>query len=135
MSDKEDKVNSACSFCGRDQDQVNQLVSGPELIFICDQCILLCSHVIEQGNVLPDETGYEPLVYMKPREIYGKLSEYVIGQDRAKKALSVAVYNHYKRMIVERDVESDIEIQKTNVLSQDQRDLGKPFWHKLWLVY
>jgi len=75
--------------------------------------------------VLPDETGYEPLVYMKPREIYGKLSEYVIGQDRAKKALSVAVYNHYKRMIVERDVESDIEIQKTNVLLAGPTGSGK----------
>ena len=86
-----------CSFCGKSQKQVQQLIAGPG-VYICDECVELCNEIIEERLA---EAGDEPTSEFdlpKPREIYSFLEEYVIGQDAAKRALSVAVYNHYKRI-------------------------------------
>ncbi|WP_285734104.1 ClpX C4-type zinc finger protein, partial [Nocardiopsis sp. ATB16-24] len=86
-----------CSFCGKDQSEVRRLIAGPGHICICDECVGLCNEIMEdEDGALP--TGNEDESLPKPREIYEFLDSYVIGQDQAKKALSVAVYNHYKRV-------------------------------------
>jgi len=84
-----------CSFCGKSQKQVKKLIAGPG-VYICDECIDLCNEIIEEELAEPTEFKWDSLP--KPREIYEFLDAYVIGQDKAKKALSVAVYNHYKRV-------------------------------------
>ena len=84
-----------CSFCGKSQKQVKKLIAGPG-VYICDECIDLCNEIIEEELAEPSELKWDSLP--KPREIYEFLDAYVIGQDKAKKALSVAVYNHYKRV-------------------------------------
>ena len=84
-----------CSFCGKSQKQVKKLIAGPG-VYICDECIDLCNEIIEEELSETTEPTWDKLP--KPREIYEFLDEYVIGQDKAKKALSVAVYNHYKRV-------------------------------------
>jgi ATP-dependent Clp protease ATP-binding subunit ClpX len=85
-----------CSFCGKSQKQVRKLIAGPG-VYICDECIELCNEIIEE-ELGTAAASVEEIELPKPREIYGYLDEYVIGQDQAKKALSVAVYNHYKRI-------------------------------------
>ena len=84
-----------CSFCGKSQKQVKKLIAGPG-VYICDECIDLCNEIIEEELSEPPELKWDSLP--KPREIYEFLDSYVIGQDKAKKGLSVAVYNHYKRI-------------------------------------
>ena len=84
-----------CSFCGKSQKQVKKLIAGPG-VYICDECIDLCNEIIEEELAEPPELKWDSLP--KPREIYEFLDSYVIGQDKAKKGLSVAVYNHYKRV-------------------------------------
>src|SRR5258708_26562320 len=84
-----------CSFCGKSQKQVKKLIAGPG-VYICDECIDLCNEIIEEDLAEPPELKWDSLP--KPREIYEFLDSYVIGQDKAKKALSVAVYNHYQRI-------------------------------------
>ena len=109
MAKFEDKKQLKCSFCGKNQDQVKRLIAGPG-VYICDECIDLCSDIIqdefEENNVELDTTTLP-----KPSEIKAYLDQYVIGQDRAKKALSVAVYNHYKR-VKSNTIDDDIELQK-----------------------
>ncbi len=108
----EDKVR--CSFCNKTQDQVRKLIAGPNGAYICDECVDICSEIIEeefQDHPEPDEFEINLL---KPQEIKEFLDDYVIGQDEAKKALSVAVYNHYKRVTSGRDL--DVELQKSNIL-------------------
>src|SRR5512140_3539573 len=87
-----------CSFCNRSQDQVNRLIAGPDSVFIYDECVELCREILEED--LGVHKG-EPLSIKMPppREIYRRLNQYVVGQDRAKKVLAVAVYNHYKRVL------------------------------------
>src|SRR5256712_693802 len=87
-----------CSFCNRSQDQVNRLIAGPDSVFICDECVELCREILEEERTTPKG---EPLSIkiLPPREIYRRLNQYVVGQERAKKVLSVAVYNHYKRVM------------------------------------
>ncbi|MDQ9891489.1 ClpX C4-type zinc finger protein, partial [Acinetobacter baumannii] len=92
---------------------VKRLVAGPD-VYICDECIALCQDIIADG--LPKEHENEEFKLPKPKEIVEKLSEYVIGQDNAKKALAVAVYNHYKRINTIGKLDDDVELQKSNIL-------------------
>src|SRR5947199_3054596 len=111
-----------CSFCGKSQEQVRKLVAGPG-VYICDECIELCTEIIEEELYGESEAPAAPRHTPKPREIYDTLCQYVIGQDRAKKALSVAVYNHFKRISTRRP--SDVELQKANILLIGPTGCGK----------
>ena len=113
-----------CSFCGKSQKQVKKLIAGPG-VYICDECIELCNEIIEEE--LADATDLTWDSLPKPREIYEFLDSYVIGQERAKKALSVAVYNHYKRVRSEgeRPGDEDVEIAKSNILLLGPTGSGK----------
>jgi len=117
-----------CSFCGRTQDQVSMLIQGPDA-FICDECIENCVSIISQGDGNPKKNtkkkASSPRLLPKPEELKAKLDEYVIGQDQAKIALSVAVYNHYKRIY--RKAKTDVEINKSNVLLLGPTGVGKTF--------
>ncbi len=124
--DPKDKLR--CSFCGRTQDQVSMLIQGPDA-FICDECIENCVSIISQGDGNPKKNTKKktssPRLLPKPEELKLKLDEYVIGQDQAKIALSVAVYNHYKRIY--RKAKTDVEINKSNVLLLGPTGVGKTF--------
>lgn len=116
-----------CSFCGKAQDEVKKLVAGPG-VYICDECIELCREIIEEE--LTDEAIHEFLDVPKPQELLKVLNEYVIGQDRAKKALAVAVYNHYKRINANLDRtanEDEVELQKSNICLIGPTGSGKTF--------
>jgi ATP-dependent Clp protease ATP-binding subunit ClpX len=111
-----------CSFCGKPQRQVRKLIAGPG-VFICDECIELCNEIIEEELRPPTtlETHHLPT----PQEMFGFLNEYVIGQDEAKRMLSVAVYNHYKRVRMAQDADGDIELGKSNILLLGPTGCGK----------
>jgi ATP-dependent Clp protease ATP-binding subunit ClpX len=113
-----------CSFCGKSQKQVKKLIAGPG-VYICDECIDLCNEIIEEELAEPAELKWDSLP--KPREIYGFLDSYVIGQEKAKKGLSVAVYNHYKRIQSggERSGEDGVELAKSNILLLGPTGSGK----------
>ncbi len=113
-----------CSFCGKTQSQVKRLVAGPD-VYICDECIELCKDVVESEISEQNDSESNDFELLKPKEIVEKLSEYVIGQDNAKKALSVAVYNHYKRIKSIADPNNDVEIQKSNILMVGPTGSGK----------
>jgi len=108
------KENYSCSFCGKDQEQVRKLVAGPG-VFICDECIELCTDIVEEEFGLEEETDFNLEELLTPHEIKAILDEYVIGQNKAKKALSVAVYNHYKRVYYGKSKKDDVELSKSNV--------------------
>jgi len=110
-----------CSFCGKSQKQVKKLIAGPG-VYICDECIDLCNDIIEEELSGDSEVRFDELP--KPREIYQFLNDYVIGQDRAKKILSVAVYNHYKRVQAGGN-EGDVELSKSNILLLGPTGCGK----------
>ncbi|HJS26411.1 MAG TPA: ATP-dependent Clp protease ATP-binding subunit ClpX [Actinomycetota bacterium] len=110
-----------CSFCGKSQKQVKKLIAGPG-VYICDECIDLCNEIIEEELSETSELKLEELP--KPQEIYSFLDEYVIGQDNAKKVLSVAVYNHYKRIQVGAK-DQDVELQKSNIMILGPTGCGK----------
>lgn len=115
-----------CSFCGRSQNQVKRLIVGPKGVHICDECIGLCTEIIEEENEnAPLEYEDGAINLLKPKEIKEYLDQYVIGQDDAKRALSVAVYNHYKRILAERDL--DVELQKSNILLIGPTGSGKTY--------
>lgn len=111
-----------CSFCGKSQHEVKKLIAGPS-VFICDECVKLCTDIIKEEVVETEESGETTL--LKPHEIKEVLDQYVIGQAAAKKVLSVAVYNHYKRLQTKRDKEDDVEIAKSNVLLIGPTGSGK----------
>lgn len=118
-----------CSFCGRPQDKVSMLIQGPDA-FICDECVANCLTIIEDGEVQGKKKNgrkstVSPRILPKPQELKAKLDEYVIGQDEAKVALSVAVYNHYKRIY--RKPKTDVDITKSNVLLLGPTGVGKTF--------
>lgn len=122
MSRFDEKKQLKCSFCGKSQDQVRRLIAGPN-VYICDECIELCQEIIQEEF---DENMEIDLVDLpKPSEIKYILDQYVIGQERAKKALAVAVYNHYKRINIEDIKGEDIEIQKSNILMLGPTGSGK----------
>ncbi|MBO8858616.1 ATP-dependent Clp protease ATP-binding subunit ClpX [Staphylococcus aureus] len=108
----EDEENLKCSFCGKDQDQVKKLVAGSG-VYICNECIELCSEIVEEE--LAQNTSEAITELPTPKEIMGHLNEYVIGQEKAKKSLAVAVYNHYKRIQQLGPKEDDVELQKSNI--------------------
>jgi len=111
-----------CSFCGKSQRQVKKLIAGPG-VYICDECIDLCNEIIDEELTAPPSFDIENLP--KPREIYDVLNEYVVGQEQAKRSLSVAVYNHYKRVQIMQSDEHDIELQKSNILLLGPTGCGK----------
>ncbi len=112
-----------CSFCGRRQDQVSRLIAGPDGVFICDECVELCSDILEEERGTKAEPS-EGLKLLSPRELYQRINDYVVGQDRAKKVLSVAVYNHYKR-IISSPATDGVELQKSNILLIGPTGCGK----------
>jgi ATP-dependent Clp protease ATP-binding subunit ClpX len=111
-----------CSFCGKSQKQVKKLIAGPG-VYICDECIDLCNEIIEEELSQSSEVKFDELP--KPREIYEYLNDYVIGQEQAKKILSVAVYNHYKRVQAGAYGDPDVELQKSNILLLGPTGCGK----------
>jgi ATP-dependent Clp protease ATP-binding subunit ClpX len=128
MARNDDRVR--CSFCGKTQNQVRKLIAGPNGAFICDECVDICSEIIEEeldsrslGHTKEAEKEEFSINLLKPEEMKAFLDEYVIGQDEAKKVLSVAVYNHYKRILSRS--ETDVELQKSNVLMLGPTGSGK----------
>ena len=125
MSDTtDDKDNGKllyCSFCGKSQHEVRKLIAGPS-VFVCDECVDLCNDIIREE--LQEQTSAERTDLPKPKEIKDKLDDYVIGQERAKRVLSVAVYNHYKRLEVGAQ-DNDVELAKSNILLIGPTGSGK----------
>ncbi len=115
-----------CSFCGKSQDQVRRLIAGPGAVYICDECVDLCREIIDEESTPPSAAKPRlPLAKLPtPQKIYEQLNGYVVGQDRAKKVLSVAVYNHYKRVSSGMQVD-DVELQKSNILLVGPTGCGK----------
>ena len=120
------KENIRCSFCGKTQDEVRKLIAGPNDVFICNECVELCIGIVEEeydfeaADMDPGEINL-----LKPVEIKNFLDDYVIGQDTAKKVLAVSVYNHYKRVLAMKYEESDVELQKSNILMLGPTGSGK----------
>ena len=121
------KKDIRCSFCGKSQDQVKKLIAGPEGVFICDECIEVCMEIVEDELYETEETEADnsdfEINLVKPKEMKEFLDENVIGQEEAKKVLSVAVYNHYKRILSQKD--SGVELQKSNVIMIGPTGSGK----------
>lgn len=112
-----------CSFCNKTQNQVRKMISGPNGAFICDECIDVCSEILEEEYEYEERTRFDDINLLTPEELKAFLDDYVIGQDEAKKVLSVAVYNHYKRILAERDL--GVELQKSNILMLGPTGCGK----------
>lgn len=117
------RVSYSCSFCGKNQDQVRRLIAGPGAVYICDECVELCREIIQEDST----TGVRPKTPLQrippPKIIYQQLSEYVVGQEQAKKVLSVAVYNHYKRIGAQ--AANEVELEKSNILLLGPTGSGK----------
>ena len=111
-----------CSFCGKSQKQVKKLIAGPG-VYICDECIDLCNEIIEEELSETSEVRFDELP--KPREICEFLNDYIIGQDHAKKILSVAVYNHYKRVQFDANHHDEVELAKSNIMLLGPTGCGK----------
>ena len=121
MAKYDEKKQLKCSFCGKTQDQVKRLIAGPG-VYICDECIDLCSEII--ADEFEETVEFDTKSVPKPNEIKQYLDSYVIGQERAKKSLSVAVYNHYKRINTNKQ-DSDVELSKSNILLLGPTGSGK----------
>jgi len=128
VAKSDDKKTICCSFCGKRQDQVHRMIAGMDGTFICDECVTLCSEIMEEEDdiAMPSEyTQEQGINLLKPKEIKEFLDQYVIGQEEAKKVLSVAVYNHYKRVLSAEG--SDVELQKSNILMIGPTGSGKTY--------
>ncbi len=112
-----------CSFCNKTQAQVKKLIAGPNGTYICDECVAICSEIIEEEVDYNDDRAFDDINLLTPEEMKEFLDDYVIGQDEAKKVLSVAVYNHYKRIMAEQDL--GVELQKSNILMLGPTGCGK----------
>lgn len=124
----EDRQNANCSFCGKNQKLVRKMVAGPAGIYICNECIELCSELLEEDFTGPDvaeNADNMGINLLKPMEIKAFLDEYVIGQEEAKKILAVSVYNHYKRVMMQQS--SEVELQKSNILMIGPTGSGKTY--------
>ncbi len=120
------KENIRCSFCGKSQDEVRKLIAGPNGVFICNECVDVCVGIVEEEFEF-DHMDLDPgeINLLKPVEIKKFLDDYVIGQEAAKKVLAVSVYNHYKRVLAMQNQESDVELQKSNILMLGPTGSGK----------
>ena len=128
MADRTNTASRRCSFCGRSEDQVGLLIPSPLGTYICDDCVFACEQLIDDYHSSVSEDGLTELAELpKPKEIKAVLDEYVIGQDEAKIALSVAVYNHYKKISKKEKDDDGVEIQKSNVLLLGPTGVGKTF--------
>ena len=130
MAGKSTDSRIRCSFCNKSQDQVRKMISGPNGVFICDSCVDICSDIIEEElddfDVEDDEEiERKDINLLKPVQIKEFLDDYVIGQEEAKKVLSVAVYNHYKRVTASKDL--DVELQKSNIIMVGPTGAGKTY--------
>lgn len=125
MAGKNPDIKIRCSFCNKTQEQVRKLIAGPTGVYICDECVDLCSDIIEEEYDDDMGDGGLDINLLKPVEIKEFLDDYVIGQEEAKKVLSVAVYNHYKRVTAEQDL--DVELQKSNIIMMGPTGSGKTF--------
>jgi len=125
MADKKRDGRIRCSFCNKTEDQVRKLIAGPDGVYICDECVGICAEIMDDEiNSMSDGDVFEGDINLpKPEEIHAILDDYVIGQDEAKKTLSVSVYNHYKRITSQRNL--DVELQKSNILMLGPTGSGK----------
>lgn len=118
--------NIRCSFCNKTQDQVKKLIAGPAGVYICDECVEICADIVEEEYEEEEKEEELDINLLKPIEIKNFLDDYVIGQDEAKKVLSVAVYNHYKRVTASKDID-DVELQKSNIIMLGPTGSGKTY--------
>ena len=123
MAGKKTEDIVRCSFCNKTQSQVRKMIAGPSGTYICDDCVAICTEIIEEELDFNDRAALDDINLLTPEEMKAFLDEYVIGQDEAKKVLSVAVYNHYKRILAEQDL--GVEIQKSNILLLGPTGCGK----------
>ena len=123
MADRIRDGKIRCSFCHKTEDQVSKLIAGPESVYICDECVGICAEILEEEMGTFSEQMSGDINLLRPKEIHAILDDYVIGQEDAKKALSVAVYNHYKRVTTARNL--DVELQKSNILMLGPTGSGK----------
>ncbi|MCC6793209.1 MAG: ATP-dependent Clp protease ATP-binding subunit ClpX [Thermomicrobiales bacterium] len=119
------RVHYRCSFCNKGQEEVRRLIAGPNQVYICDECVQLCREIIDEEEPTPPRAQPGVTRIPTPKKLYEQLNQYVVGQDRAKKILSVAVYNHYKRINAGLDGEDDVELQKSNILLVGPTGCGK----------
>jgi ATP-dependent Clp protease ATP-binding subunit ClpX len=125
MPNQRNRIQYRCSFCGKTQEQVRRLIAGPGGVYICDECIELCREIIEEEASQPPQKAKFPAARVPtPKRILELLNQYVIGQERAKKVLSVAVYNHYKRIGAGMQID-EVELQKSNILLVGPTGCGK----------
>ena len=123
MAGKKTEDIVRCSFCNKTQSQVRKMIAGPNGTYICDDCVAICTEIIEEELDFNDRAALDDINLLTPEELKAFLDEYVIGQDEAKKVLSVAVYNHYKRILAEQDL--GVELQKSNILMLGPTGCGK----------
>ncbi len=121
------RMQYRCSFCGKGQDEVKRLIAGPGAVYICDECVELCREIIEEEDTPAPKIQPSFAGIPTPKRIFEQLSQYVVGQEEAKKTLSVAVYNHYKRIMVGSEPGNDVELQKSNILLLGPTGCGKTY--------